>query len=160
MSDFVSVPVTPMPKVIYGEDLLVSYNGKAVGHCTTHTVNVQTETAERTVKPPLSQPISAKSKFTTKTITKITVQVTAEGLVAVNDYENNYTAALGALMEGDVVEVKCYKRSATEGTPTAYLSGNFVISSLSLTAGAGSDATYSITLDNSGPVVYTSSAFV
>ena len=36
---------------VNGSDLLLYINGKAVGHCTTHTTTFTSDTKERSVKP-------------------------------------------------------------------------------------------------------------
>ena len=36
---------------VNGSDLLLYINGKAVGHCTSHTATFNSETKERAVKP-------------------------------------------------------------------------------------------------------------
>jgi len=50
---------------------------------------------------------------------------------------------------GALIYVKAFVRS---NDTAPYLSGAFVISSVEQTGGAGEDATYSVTLDNSGEV--------
>ena len=42
-----------------GSDMLLYIGGKAVGHCTTHTTTINSETKERAVKPVAIEGISA-----------------------------------------------------------------------------------------------------
>ena len=42
-----------------GSDMLVYVGGKAVGHCTTHTTTMNSETKDRAVKPVATKGISA-----------------------------------------------------------------------------------------------------
>lgn len=138
-----------MNNYVNGSDLLVSITGKAAGHCTSHTTTFNTETKDVAVKPAASQAAAAASFFKSKRVTGLSVQVKADGLCFYNEAENGLKASLNKWKQGQSVEVKCFER---ENDETPYLSGNFIISSLENTAPAGEDATYSITLDNDGPV--------
>lgn len=44
---------------INGSDLLLKVGGKAVGHCTSHTLTFNSETKDRAVKPVASAPRAA-----------------------------------------------------------------------------------------------------
>ena len=138
-----------MNNYVNGSDLLVSIAGKAAGHCTTHTCTFNTETKDVAVKPLASLAATAASLFKSKRITGLAVQIKADGLCFYNETESGLKAALGAWKVGQSVEVKCFER---ENDATPYVSGKFIISSLENTAPAGEDATYSVTLDNDGPV--------
>lgn len=139
-----------------GSDMLLYVGGKPVGHCTTHTTTVNTETKERAVKPVATAGISA-GLFKEKGVTGISVSISADGLVCYTETENGYKVALAQIFKGQSVEVKCMERGENgnaEGatTPKAYLSGKFVITSLERTDPAQDDATYKISLENDGVV--------
>ena len=66
---------------INGNDLLVSIDGKAVGHCTTHTATFNTETKDTAVKPVATKSKEEAGKFKSKTVSGLSIQVKADGLV-------------------------------------------------------------------------------
>ena len=139
-----------------GNDLLLLIDGKAIGHCTTHQVQIQAETAERAFKQPASQPQSNKSLFKKKTIKGISVSVSAEGLVFFNESEGGCAELMKKALAGETVEVRCFVRSTSGATgaegSTPYLSGPFVITSHQHTGATDEDATYSVQLENDGEV--------
>lgn len=139
---------------INGSDLLLFVGGKAVGHCTTHTTTFNSETKDRAVKPAASAPISA-GLWKAKGVTGLTVSISADGLRHYEEAESGLATLLAAWKTGAPVEVKCIER---ENDTTPYLSGSFVITSLEESAAAQDDATYSISLENSGEVTVTESA--
>ena len=49
----------PQTGYINGSDILLSVGGKAIGHCTTHTITFNSETKDRAVKPAANQGYSA-----------------------------------------------------------------------------------------------------
>lgn len=64
---------------INGSDLLLKVGGKAVGHCTSHTLTFNSETKDRAVKPEAS---AAKSSglWKGKGVTGLSISISAEGL--------------------------------------------------------------------------------
>lgn len=128
--------------------MLLYIGGKAVGHCTTHTTTLNSETKDRAVKPVASAGISA-GLWKGKGVTGLSVSISAEGLVFYDETENGYKSSLAQWKAGKSVQVKCMER---ENSDKPYLSGNFVIASLERTDPAQDDATYSITLENDGEV--------
>lgn len=137
-----------------GSDMLLYIGGKAVGHCTTHTTTVTSETKDRAVKPEASKGISA-GLWKNKGVVGLSVSITAEGLVFYQETENGYKACLALIAKGQSVQVKCMEREKDE---EPYLVGNFVIASLERTDAAQDDATYSISLENDGEVTLDNSA--
>lgn len=131
-----------------GADMLLLIGGKAVGHCTTHTATISSETKDRAVKPASNVGIS-DGLWKEKGVTGLSVSISAEGLVFYQETEYGYKSALAAVGAGKSVEVKCVERAADT---TPYLSGKFVITSLEMTAAMGEDVTYSISLENDGKV--------
>lgn len=140
---------------VNGSDMLLYIDGKPVGHCTTHTTTVNTETKDRAVKPVATAPISA-GLFKEKGIIGISVSINADGLVCYEETESGYKKCLAKVFEGQSVEVKCMERAETGSSESAtqkpYLSGKFVITSLERTDPGQDDATYKVTLENDGIV--------
>ena len=136
-------------KYVNGSDLLMSIDGKACGHCTSHTTTYTSETKDRAVKPAASETAENAGLFKEKTVTGLAVQVKCEGLRFYGETENGMKDLLGKWKVGGTVELKGFAR----GSDTSpYMSGNFIISSLEENAPAGDDTTYSATFDNTGAV--------
>ena len=134
-----------------GSNLLLSVGGKAIGHCTTHTVTFNSETKDRAVKPVASAKKSA-GFWKEKGITGLSISISAEGLVFGEETENGFEKLAPLWGVGESVEVKAFER---EDDDNPSIVGKFVIASLELTAAAQDDSTYSISLENDGePSVY------
>lgn len=135
-----------MSSYINGSDLLLKVGGKAVGHCTSHTVTFNSETKERAVKPAAS---AAKSSglWKEKGVTGLSISISFEGLRFYEDSENGFEEIATQWGIGDQVLVEAFKRGEDK---KPYLSGNFVIASLEESSPAQDDATYSGTLENAG----------
>ena len=129
-----------------GSDMMVYVNGKAVGHCTSHTTTMTSETKDRAVKPVASASISA-GLWKGKGITGLSISISAEGLVFYGESEAGYKSLLAAWRSGKSVEVKCMER---ENSDKPYMKGQFVIASLERTDPAQDDATYTVSLENDG----------
>lgn len=139
---------------INGSDLLIKIAGKAVGHCTTHTLTFASETKDRAVKPVATATVST-SLWKGKGITGLSVSISAEGLRNYDETEGGFKSLVNAWVTGQPVAVLGFER---ESDATPYLSGNFVITNLEETSPAQDDATYSISLENDGVVTITNSA--
>ena len=141
----------PSSGYINGSDLLLSVDGKAIGHCTTHTITFNSETKDRAVKPAASQSYSA-GLWKGKGVTGLSISISAEGLRYYGESENGY-AELSALWgAGASIQVKAFQR---EGDEAPYVQGNFVITNLEETSPAQDDATFSISLESDGePTTY------
>ena len=129
-----------------GSDMLVYIAGKAVGHCSTHTITMNSETKDRAVKPIASKGISA-GLWKGKGVTGLSISISAEGLVFYGEAETGYKALVAAWKAGKSVEVKCMER---ESSDKPYLKGKFVIASLERTDPAQDDSTYTVNLENDG----------
>lgn len=129
-----------------GSDMLLMIGGVAVGHCSTHTLTLNSETKDHAVKPLASAALSS-SKWKSKSVTGVSYSISAEGLVFYGETEAGYKTLLAAWKDGKSVEVQCLERGSDT---TPYLKGDCVITSLELTAPAEDDATYSINLENDG----------
>ena len=129
-----------------GSDMLVYVGGKAVGHCTTHTTTMTSETKDRAVKPVATKSISAGLRKS-KGVTGLSISISSEGLVFYGESETGYKALVAAWKAGKSVEVKCMER---ENSEKPYIKGKFVITSLDRTDPANDDSTYSVSLENDG----------
>ena len=141
----------PTTGYINGSDLLLSVGGKAVGHCTSHTLTFNSETKDRTVKPAASASYSS-GLWKGKGVTGLSISISAEGLRFYGETENGFDEIGAKWGKGQTVEVKAFQR---EGDENPYVVGNFIIASIEETSPAQDDATYSISLENDGePSVY------
>ena len=129
-----------------GSDMLLYVGGKAVGHCTTHTTTMSSETKDRAVKPVASAGISA-GLWKGKGVTGLGISIKADGLVFYEESESGYKTLFSAWKAGKSIDVKCMER---ENSEKPYLAGKFVISSLERTDPAQDDSTYSVSLENDG----------
>ena len=141
----------PQSGYINGSDILLSIGGKAVGHCTTHTITFNSETKDRAVKPAASQSYSA-GLWKGKGVTGLSISSSAEGLRFYGESENGFSEIAALWGVGQHVAVLAYQR---EGSETPYLSGNFIITSIEETSPAQDDATYTVNLESDGePTTY------
>ena len=140
-----------MNDYINGSDLLLSVGGKAVGHCTSHTLTFNSETKDRAVKPVAS---AAKSSglWKGKGVVGLSISISAEGLRFYDETENGFDEIAAKWGAGTSVEVKAFER---EGDTEPYVKGKFVIASIEEASPAQDDATYSVSLENDGePDIY------
>lgn len=141
----------PQSGYVNGSDLLLSVGGKAVGHCTSHTLTFNSETKDRSVKPAASAGY-VSGLWKGKGVTGLSISISAEGLRFYGETENGYSEIASQWGTGQSVEVKAFER---EGDAAPYVVGNFVITSLEETSPAQDDATYTVNLENDGePSVY------
>lgn len=138
-----------MEDYINGSDILVEVAGKYTGHATSHSCSYTSETKDRAVKAAHTAS-SFQALFKEKGVTGLAVSITCEGLQFDGDEEGNMADFRKAWAMGKLVTVSAYRR----GSEKPYLKGQFVIDSLEETAPAQDDATYSISLSNSGPVEF------
>lgn len=136
---------------ISGSDLLLMVGGKAIGHCTSHTLTFNSETKDRSVKP-VSTKAKSSGLWKGKGVTGLSISISGEGLRFGEETENGYEELSPLWGKGASVEVVAFKR---ENDTAPYVKGKFVIASLEETSPAQDDATYSISLENDGePDVY------
>ena len=72
-----------------GSDMLLYIGGKAVGHCTTHTVTLSSETKDRAVKPVATKTISS-GLWKGKGVVGLSYSISAEGLCFYDETECGY----------------------------------------------------------------------
>lgn len=129
-----------------GSDMLLYVGDQAIGHCTTHTLTCQSETKDHAVKP-VASAAASDSLWKDKTVSGLSYQLKADGLVFYGETEAGYKKLLKAWKSGEPVSVKCMER----GTSTEpYLKGMCIIDSLERTDPAQDDSTYSVSLSNAG----------
>lgn len=129
-----------------GSDMLLYIAGKPVGHCTSHSVTMSSDTKDHTVKAVASKNCES-ALWKGKSVTALSISISAEGLGFYEETETGYRSLVAAWKTGKSVEVKCMER---EESDKPYLAGKFVISSLERTDPAQDDSTYSISLENDG----------
>lgn len=145
-----------MDNYINGSDLLLMVDGKAIGHCTSHTLTFNSETKDRAVKPPASAGISA-GKWKKKGVTGLSISIKADGLRFYEEEENGFDEVAPKWGQGASVTVKAFERTANGNANGAnpYVDGKFIIASMEETNPAQDDASYSISLENDGePDIY------
>ena len=141
----------PQTGYINGSDLLLNVGGKAIGHCSSHTITFNSETKDRAVKPAASASYSA-GLWKGKGVTGLSISVKADGLRYYGEGENGFDELSALWGAGAPVTVKAFER---EGDATPYLEGSFVITSVEETTPAQDDATYTISLESNGePTTY------
>ncbi len=133
---------------VHGSDLLVGFMSgetfKALGHSKTCTISNKSETKVRAHKETTNS-----GKWDAKTVSKQSVSITAEGFVCYEDAENGYPKLLELWEAGEAITVR-YAYRGEEAS--AYHEGQFVIASLEQVGPSDEDATYTLTLENSGSV--------
>lgn len=134
---------TPTTGYIHGSDLLLLIDGEALGHSKTCSIKNSAETKSRATKE-----TSNTGKWEDKSVTKLSVSISAEGFSFYND-TLGYPQLLAKWKEGQPVTVKYAHR---DEEATKYRTGSFIITDIEETAPADDDATYSISLENSGEV--------
>lgn len=136
---------------INGSDLLLKVGGKAIGHCTSHTLTFNSETKDRAVKPVASAAKSA-GLWKGKGVTGMSISISFEGLRFYDETENGFSEIANLWGEGQSVDVEAFER---EDSAAPYVSGKFIIASLEESSPAQDDATYSGSLENDGePTTY------
>lgn len=136
---------------INGSDLLLKVGGKAVGHCTSHTLTFNSDTKEHAVKP-LASAAKSAGLWKGKSVSALSISISFEGLRFYDETENGHEQIAPLWGKGQAVEVEAFKRGS-DSAP--YVKGNFVIASLEETSPAQDDATYSGSLENDGePEIY------
>lgn len=134
-----------------GSDLLIKIGSKAVGHCTSHTVNHSAETKSRSVKPVAAVTTPGEGKWQGKSITGLSVSVTSEGLRHYEESELSFEDIRKAWRTGTPVNLFGCER---ENQSAPSMVGSFVITTLDENAPAEDDATYSVTFENNGKVYF------
>lgn len=131
---------------VNGSNVLMTVNGKGLGHCTTHTVTYNTETKERAVKPPVAN-TATSGLWSGKGVTKQTISVHGEGFRYQGEEELSLDDVRKMWFEGENVLLSCFER-ADSSKP--YLMGRFIITKVEEASPAQDDATFNIDFENDG----------
>lgn len=135
---------------VHGSDLLVGFVNTSdvfqpLGHCKSCTISNKSETKSRAHKEQ-----SNSGKWDEKVVSKNSVSITAEGFVCYDSSEaRGYSKLVDSWMNGEVLTVRYAYR---EEEDTNYFEGKFIITSLEEVGPADDDATYTLTLENSGEI--------
>ena len=78
-----------MSDYINGSNILLSVGGKAIGHCTSHTLTFNSETKERAVKPAASAAASS-GLWKGKGVSALSISISADGLRYTGEAENGF----------------------------------------------------------------------
>lgn len=136
---------------INGSDLLLKVAGKAVGHCTSHSLTFNSETKDHSVKP-VATAAKSSGMWKSKNVTGLSISISAEGMRFYDEKENGYEQIAPSWGKGESVDVEAFKRGE-DNKP--YVKGKFIIASIEESNPAQDDATYSVSLENDGePEVY------
>ncbi|MEG0807657.1 MAG: phage tail tube protein [Alistipes sp.] len=128
---------------VHGSDLLLLIDEEALGHSKSCEIQNQAETKQRATKE-----TSNTGRWNDKSVIALSVSISAEGFSFYGD-KLGYEALLKKWEKGEPVVAK-YAHRGEEAT--TYRTGKFTITSLTETAPADDDATYSISLENCGEV--------
>ncbi len=140
---------------INGSDLLLFVGGKALGHCSSFSIDFKSETKQRAVKP-LSTLPPGTARFKEATVSNLSISIKAENFIYTGETEADYKAYLNAWMSAKPVTLEVLPRGATD----PWLSAPFIIESHSLTAEADQDVKVSGSFVIAGaPTVYDATKF-
>lgn len=131
---------------INGSDLLLLINGKAIGHCSSHSLEFTSETKDRQVKPVATADMSS-GLWKEKGVTGLSISISADGIGFYDEAEFGRAELLAAWNAGEAVTVKACERGK-ETKP--YLEGSFIITKVSESSPAQDDVTYNLSLENNG----------
>lgn len=139
---------------VHGSDMLVGLMAEEafapMGHSKTCTIRNKAETKERAVKPTLEEKKAAANagKWKEKSVSGLSVEISSEGFKFYGD-DMGYDKLLELWEKSEPVTV----RYALRGEETTkYREGKFLITSLEETSPSDDDSTYTISMENSGPV--------
>lgn len=129
-------------KVIQGEDIVITVDGKTTLHATSHTLKVDLELKELRTKD---------TNGKEKTPGDISWSADGDGLVVVDSSitgANSSEDVLAMVLSKKLVEVVL--KAKVTGSLTKTYTGNAYVTSFSLSTPAGDNATYSFSITGSG----------
>ena len=128
-----------------GNDLLLFVGAKAVGHCSSFSIDYKSETKNRAVKPIASAP-PGSGKFKEATVTGQSISIKAEQFIYVGETEADHKAFLAVWKAGGSADLKVKAR----GSDDVILAGSFIIESISESTEADQDVKSSVSFINNG----------
>lgn len=141
--------------IIKGDELMLFYNGNAFAWATSHTLTITGNTVDVATKD--------HGFWGASEVGNLTWEITTENLYSDDDYDTLFDLMV-AKEPIDVAFAKCSNYDANgltsvggsveSWTPSAtdFRSGKAVITSLTVNANTGENATYSATFTGSGPI--------
>lgn len=141
--------------IVKGDELMLFYNGNAFAWATSHTLTLTGNTIDIATKD--------HGFFGASEVGKLTWEITTENLYSDDDYDKLFDlmlqkepitvafAKVGNYDQNGLASVGG-NVSAWEADNTEYRSGLAVITSLTVNANTGENATYSATFTGSGPL--------
>lgn len=141
--------------ILKGDELMLFYNGNAFAWATSHTLTVTGNTLDIATKD--------HGFWGASEVGKLTWEITTENLYSDDDYDTLFdlmlqkepiTVAFAKVSNYDVNGLASVGGDvqAWEADDTEYRSGLAVITSLTVNANTGENATYSATFTGSGPL--------
>ena len=141
--------------ILKGDELMLFYNGKAFAWATSHTLTVTGNTLDIATKD--------HGFWGASEVGKLTWEITTENLYSDDDYNTLYNLMLSkqpiTVAFAKVGNYNANGLTSVGGTvqawtadSTEYRSGLAVITSLTVNANTGENATYSATFTGSGPL--------
>ena len=142
--------------ILKGDELMLFYDGKAFAFATSHTLTITGNTLDIATKD--------HGFWGASEVGKLTWEITTENLYSDDDYDTLFdlmqahtpiTVAFAKVSNYDANGLKSVGGTVEDWKPdaTEYRSGLAVISSLTVNANTGENATYSATFTGAGPLV-------
>lgn len=129
-----------------GSAMLLYIGDQAVGHCTTSSVTLGSDSKDIKVKAPASESTQDFNLWSDKSISGLSISAQAEGYIHNAETEAGYEALAAAWYAAKPVTAKYQRR----GDAKAWLDVPVMITSLERTDPAQEESTYSISVENCG----------
>ena len=135
-------------QVILGSDLMLFKDGKAIACATSCKLDIQANTLETSSKD--------NGRWTSKQGGKLSWSATSDNLLVMSEYKSLVDAMIAR--EAVQLEFDVVSKANDDGVPTEGWTfdanngykGNAIITSISLTASDGDNATYSVSFEGTG----------
>lgn len=140
-----------MANITQGGDLMLFMGGKSIACATNHTLSISTETSDTSHK-------DIKASWKSSAVKSLSWEVSTENLFTLDGDGKEYDDLFTAMIAKTPLAVVIGKAKTTEGAPTGgfepattgVYSGQAIITSLTLNAPNGDNATYSATFTGVG----------
>lgn len=144
---------------INGSDLMIFVGGESLAFATNHSLTINSETNDTTSK-------DTGGLWTSASLKKLNWEISADCLFATTGEGSTMDELFSSMITGTPVTVVFTTKTGTATTvptggwtaaTTNKFSGSALITSLTLNAPNGEDATYSVTLTGTGALAWTGS---